>query len=405
MAFILLFLSLFSLVGAFLLLRSDNPYLSVGTAKSPKSSDRVSAGQSGGSGVQKSVERKDGSQSGAVDAAAADGNHKKENGEPESAPDAKPGKLGEAKPEGEQQKLGHGPKRGPKRGGAKQKSKPKPKQKNRPKRGEPARKTWAEQHGFVYIKEDEFLLGEFTRGAAASGAPVKNVATGAAYGHESRVFDLADTPVIAMNTGVPSDIVVDMRRGAGEGVDKQKGSDLVEVDTIEDFLVLATEPDAARRMLDVRVATAVEALPQNVTAVWFETEWVLAQLTPGSEPSDAIFAPLAMLADTARTFPPSSARVLSLPGGTREAVESVDVPESEGNVDEQVKRPIVARPEEPLEMPTRVTGGTRGELEEREIGADDVEAIGAGEERRVLNDGTKATRAGKPTPPPSIFGD
>lgn len=285
---------------------------------------------------------------------------------------------------------------------------PKPKTKDKPwakpkgKRAEPNRKTWAETHGFSYIKDDDFLLGEFTRGAAATGAPATNVATGSAYGHESRVFDIANTPVIAMNTGAVSEVVVDMRRD-GHGWDAAGGqSDLVEIEEVHDFTVLATEPDAARRFLDVRVATALEMLPDNVTAVWFETEWVLAQLTPGSEPTDAIFAPLAMLADTARTLPPQTAPLLELPQGSREEVEPVDAPDTPAEADEAPRRPSVVRPEQPMDLPTRTTGGVRGAVEEHEVGEDDIAPIADGEEAPKLNDGTRA-RSPRPAPPPSIF--
>lgn len=285
---------------------------------------------------------------------------------------------------------------------AKPKAKDKPWVKPKAKRTEPNRKTWAETHGFSYIKDDDFLLGEFTRGAAATGAPATNVATGSVYGHESRVFDIADTPVIAMNTGEVSDVVVDMRRD-GHGWDGASGqSDLVEIEAVHDFTVLATEPDPARRFLDIRVVTALEMLPDNVTAVWFETEWVLAQLTSGSEPTDAIFAPLAMLADAARTLPPQTAPLLELARGSREEVEPVDVPTTPAEVDEAPRRPSVVRPEQPMDLPTRTTGGVRGAVEEHEVGQDDIAPIADGEEAPKLNDGTRA-RSPRPAPPPSIF--
>ena len=39
-----------------------------------------------------------------------------------------------------------------------------------------------------------------------------------------------------------------------------------------------SEAGPVERMLDIRVNTALELLPKQVSAVWFESEWVLAQL-------------------------------------------------------------------------------------------------------------------------------
>ncbi|WKK55352.1 hypothetical protein [Corynebacterium sp. P4-C1] len=65
-------------------------------------------------------------------------------------------------------------------------------------------------------------------------------------------------------------------------------------------------------------------------------------------------------------------------------------------------RPVIARPEEPLELPTRTTGGVRGTMEYRTVGTDEVDAIATGERPEQLNDGTRITRRPQP---PSIFGD
>lgn len=269
--------------------------------------------------------------------------------------------------------------------------KPKPKTpKNRK-----AWREWAEENGFTYAKEDEFLADEWTRGAASSGVVLKDVLTGTRFGHETRIADIAGTPVVAMGTGMPSDVVVDMRRGVEGPAD-----DLVKVSELEGFTVLASDAGPVERMIDIRVQTAVEMLPPQVTAVWFETEWVIAQL---DEPEwDDVFAPLALLADAARTLPPQTWPTLEVASPSREMGEPQMPTAAQPQEPEEPSRPHVVRPEDPVEMPTRLTGGARGPIEDREVGSDEVNAIATGERRRMLNDGTRVTR--KPQPP-SIFRD
>nr|VDG64175.1 Uncharacterised protein [Streptococcus thermophilus] len=253
---------------------------------------------------------------------------------------------------------------------------------------------WAEENAFTYAKDDEFLADEWTRGAASSGVVLKDVLTGTRFGHETRIADIAGTPVVAMGTGMVSDVVVDMRRGVEGPVE-----DLVEVAELEGFTVLASDAGPVERMIDIRVQTAVEMLPEQVAAVWFETEWVIAQL---DEPEwESVFAPLALLADAARTLPPQTWPTLEVASPSREMGEP-QLPAAQPLEPEEPVRPHVVRPEEPVAMPTRLTGGARGPIEDHEVGSDEVSAIATGERRRMLNDGTRVTR--RPHPP-SIFGD
>ena len=265
-----------------------------------------------------------------------------------------------------------------------------------------ARREWATANGFTYAAEDEFLHDEWTCGAAATGAPVKDVLTGTKFGHETRIADIAGTTVIGMGTGMGSDVVVDMRR-----VPHTTGpsEDLVEVSHKEGFAVFASDAGAAERMLDIRVETALEMLPAQVSTVWFESEWVLAELAEPAE-WEEVFAPLALLADAARTLPPASWPRLDLAAGvpSREMGEPLLFDDSSQPSPDHPAHPPVARPEEPLEMPTRTTGGVRGMIAEdnHELGSDEVSAIATGQDQPQSNDGTRVTRQQQP---PSIFGD
>ena len=237
------------------------------------------------------------------------------------------------------------------------------------------RQAWAKANGFSYAKTDESLTGEWRRGAASAGAAATKVASGVQYGHDTYIADLGSTTVIAMTTGEASDVVVDMRRSIDD-----TDTDLHLITEVEGFRIFGTDTGPIQRFIDVRVSTALEQMPVAVEAVWFEADWVVAQLAHGAKPSDwhAAFAPLGLLADAARTLPPASPRGLAERG-------------FEVGVDKQK----LLRPE--VELPTRVTGTTKGEVDPREVGADDVAPI-AGDSRAG-----DLTRAPRMQQPPSIF--
>lgn len=263
------------------------------------------------------------------------------------------------------------------------------------------RREWAEANGFEYAREDEFLQDEWGRGAASAGEPVTDVLTGTRFGHETRIADIGGTTVVAMGTGMESGVVVDVRRKATASGATE---DLVAVAEIEGFRVYGSEAGPVERMLDIRVNTALELLPQQVSAVWFESEWVLAQLDgdAGAQEWEPVFAPLALLADAARTLPPRTWPHLRFEHRTREMGDPIEIQSSKDREGTEAERPVVVRPEEPLELPTRTTGGVRGTMEYRVVGGDDVDAIATGEAPEQLNDGTRITRRPQP---PSIFGD
>lgn len=256
------------------------------------------------------------------------------------------------------------------------------------------RRSWAREHGYAFASSDDMLASEWSRGAAAGGASARNVATGSAYGHDAHVADLGEATVIAMGTGAETSVVVDFRRTdfAAEGSD-----DLVELDTHHGFTCFATQAGAGRRFVDRRVLTALERLPAAVQAVWFEGAWAIAQLGRDATPQDwdATLAPLALLADAARTLPPLDDAPLTLPFPTRDIPGQAPAAEPEAE-----DEPVMQRPEDPVELPTRTTGGERGEVADHTIGGDDVEAI-AGDEHRVVD----LTRVRRMQGPSSIFDD
>ncbi len=277
------------------------------------------------------------------------------------------------------------------------------------------RRSWAEANGFTFTRRDDFLVDEWSRGAAATGAPARDIVAGSAYGHELLLMDLGGVNTMAMRTGTVSEIVVDLRRVEFDDPDSG-GEDLMRVGEAEGFAVYATEAGVGKRLVDVRVRTALARLPESVTAVWMESDWVLAQTTPATRSGDwdEMLAPLALLADAARVLPPQEedadehwvrdftpSRPVAHPAGPEPLTV---VPALVGpDESELVEPPPVVRPEEPLEMPTRTRAEYRGTVPPRALGVDDVDAIADGRAGDPDSDGTRILRRFRSGP--SIFGD
>lgn len=263
------------------------------------------------------------------------------------------------------------------------------------------RRHWAGRHGFDFIKEDAFLTDEWSRGAASTGAVARDVASGMAEGYETHLVDLAGVPVMAMRRGRISEVVIDARRATlSTDPERSDSDDLLEVDTVSGFTLLSNMAGVAQRFVDERVQVAFEAMPEVVTAVWFESDWVLAETTKGStaEDWDDILQPLALLTDASFTLPPRSqhkAMNFTLIEPTRPKPGTPDDPREPLAEDEvDLTQPLVIRPEEPLQMPVRGVQESRGVVEPRALGADDVDTIADGASTQNYSDynGTRVLR-------------
>lgn len=250
------------------------------------------------------------------------------------------------------------------------------------------RRNWAEAKGFEFMKADPYLVDEWTRGVASTGAAPKDIVAGNVYGHEMLLMDIDGVNVIAMRTGAASDMVVDFRRFDRDDV--KASEDLLLAMTIEGFDVYSSDSAVTERMVDERVHVALQQMPEAVTALWMETEWVLAQTTKQARSAewDAMLPPLALLADAARVLPPrsSATHVVRLEelDPAREIpaqpiVEGVGGAPAAGTP--EFERPVIQRPEEPLQMPSRAYSETRGPVEHSALGGDEVDAIADGRER------------------------
>ena len=250
------------------------------------------------------------------------------------------------------------------------------------------RRNWAEAKGFEFMKADPYLVDEWTRGVASTGAAPKDIVAGNMYGHEMLLMDIDGVNVMAMRTGAASDMVVDFRRFDRD--DAKASEDLLLAMTIEGFDVYSSDSAVTERMVDERVHVALQQMPEAVTALWMETEWVLAQTTKQARSAewDAMLPPLALLADAARVLPPrsSATHVVRLEelDPAREIpaqpiVEAVGGAPAAGAP--EFERPVIQRPEEPLQMPSRTYSETRGPVEHSALGGDEVDAIADGRER------------------------
>lgn len=260
------------------------------------------------------------------------------------------------------------------------------------------RKQWASRHGFDFIREDAFLTDEWSRGAASTGAVARDVASGMAEGYETHLVDLAGVPVMAMRRGRTSEVVIDARRSTLiTDPERNESDDLVEVDSFAGFTLLSNMATVAQRFVDERVRVAFEAMPEAVSAVWFESDWVLAETVRGSTAEDweNMLRPLALLTDASFTLPPRSedqAVNLALIEPTRTKPPAPDAPAPEPAADEvDLAQPLVIRPEEPLQMPVRGVQESRGVVEPRALGGDNVDSIADGHPN------------GHPTPDPQQY--
>ena len=250
------------------------------------------------------------------------------------------------------------------------------------------RRNWAEAKGFEFMKADPYLVDEWTRGVASTGAAPKDIVAGNVYGHEMLLMDIDGVNVMAMRTGAASDMVVDFRRF--DRNDAKASEDLLLAMTIEGFDVYSSDSAVTERMVDERVHVALQQMPEAVTALWLETEWVLAQTTKQARSAewDAMLPPLALLADAARVLPPrsSATHVVRLEDlDPAREIPAQPIVEAVGGAPvagaPEFERPVIPRPEEPLQMPSRAYSETRGPVEHSALGGDEVDAIADGRER------------------------
>ena len=272
-----------------------------------------------------------------------------------------------------------------------------------------ARRNWAQEHQFEYQKEDPYLSDEWSHGFASSNLTAKDVVSGFAAGYELWLVDLGQVTVMAMRRKATSDVVIDVRRILQS--DTYKFENLVSVTTFQGFHVFSNNPGAAQRFIDDRVGTAFATMPAKVTAMWLESNWVLAATPKGSveEDWDAMIQPLALLADAAYVLPPAPGAMPPISyqdsDPTRVLPPAPELPEDEDEPEVTPPMPQLRPKEEPVVLPSRVREESRGSVNSRQVGMDDVSPIADGGKPADPNDyfGTRVIR--DTSQGPSIFTD
>ena len=272
-----------------------------------------------------------------------------------------------------------------------------------------ARRNWAQEHEFEYQKEDPYLSDEWSHGFASSNLTAKDVVSGFAAGYELWLVDFGQVTVMAMRRKATSDVVIDIRRILQS--DTYKFENLVSVTTFQGFHVFSNNPGAAQRFIDDRVGTAFATMPAKVTAMWLESSWVLAATPKGSveEDWDAMIQPLALLADAAYVLPPAPGAMPPISyqdsDPTRVLPQAPELPEDEDEPEVTPPMPQLRPKEEPVVLPSRVREESRGSVNSRQVGMDDVSPIADGGKPADPNDyfGTRVIR--DTSQGPSIFTD
>lgn len=250
------------------------------------------------------------------------------------------------------------------------------------------RRAWALQQEYQYLKTDESLVGEFRRGQAGTGLTPRDVVSGLAAGYEMHLFDIGQVTVMAMRRKASSDIVFEAYRLGDKTL---VPDDLIAVQRLAGFQLYGTDQAAVQRFIDNRVAYALNQLPEAVTTVWAEGEWLLAQ-TPkieGHHTWEAMVDPLAQLADAAYVLPPLQQAVQPLEFHDCDPTRPMPAnPIPVDDVEEDAGPPVlpVLEPEsEPVSLPKRARVEARGVVEKHEVGADEVDPIASGKTPQKKN--------------------
>ena len=155
------------------------------------------------------------------------------------------------------------------------------------------RKRWAEQKSWEFVPSDPVLPARWRYGAVRDGGPGRAVdlATGAVPGPGGRrlahVFDHEQgdelTGVVAAVRGqAPLPVAIELRLPSGPRPDGDAGLD--SMGRVGDRHAYVTSVLDARPFATDEVATAADAVGDDVPLIWAEDTWVLAAAPPGTGP-------------------------------------------------------------------------------------------------------------------------
>lgn len=291
-----------------------------------------------------------------------------------------------------------------------------------------ARKAWALDRNADFSKIDAEIASWWSR---VPEGDARDVVSGFAHGREMHLCDIGGVTLLALRRPVPSDEIMEFSRDGR--------TDLPEVGVEDGVTVSATDPEIIHRIFDSRAHRVLRDIPESITAVWAEGEWVIAAFADGSGPGewDAALTPLAGFGDIARRLPPSPGSIGELDAAHRDPTRpTADDAARAAGADTAAPghlRPLpdpsaattptpattVAEPAEeapawtpptasdhPLETPTRSVGKRMGDGDFRDLGESGADLPALGEDPEHSRATVTGGRIIRPdSGPAGIFGD
>lgn len=291
-----------------------------------------------------------------------------------------------------------------------------------------ARKAWALDRNADFSKIDTEIASWWSR---VPEGDARDVVSGFAHGREMHLCDIGGVTLLALRRPVPSDEIMEFSRDGR--------TDLPEVGVEDGVTVSATDPEIIHRIFDSRAHRVLRDIPESITAVWAEGEWVIAAFADGSGPGewDAALKPLAGFGDIARRLPPSPGSIGELDAAHRDPTRptaadaaraagddtatpghlrplpdpsAATAPESATAVAEPVEEAPAWTPptasDHPLETPTRSVGKRMGDGDFRDLGESGADLPALGEDPEHSRAAVTGGRIIRPdSGPAGIFGD
>ena len=291
-----------------------------------------------------------------------------------------------------------------------------------------ARKAWALDRNADFSKVDAEIASWWSR---VPEGDARDVVSGFAHGREMHLCDIGEVTLLALRRPVPSDEIMEFSRDGR--------TDLPEVGVEDGVTVSATDPEIIHRIFDSRAHRVLRDIPESITAVWAEGEWVIAAFADGSGPGewDAALTPLAGFGDIARRLPPSPGSIGELDAAHRDPTRptaadaaraagadtatpghlrplpdpsAATAPASATAVAEPVEEAPAWTPptasDHPLETPTRSVGKRMGDGDFRDLGESGADLPALGEDPEHSRAAVTGGRIIRPdSGPAGIFGD
>lgn len=173
------------------------------------------------------------------------------------------------------------------------------------------RRTWAQTHGFEYLREDKRLAASWPAFLLGGGEESKRVASdvvsGFSEGHNTHIADVDGQTLMAMRRDAYSPVEVHFTEGEAmpEGMRRCEPLDQ------PPYVAYTTDVRALDRMLDLRVEDALASLAKVASDVVWAGDWVLLRISRKLDTSvwDEILPHVRVLVDAAMVLPPEHVNI------------------------------------------------------------------------------------------------